>query len=248
MNTPENSLVLLMTATIDPGATPMVARNDPLMRLRDYQESLETWLACGAARKIVLYENSGYDIGPLKKIVSRFPGHNVEFHSFLGNDSGPSRGKGYSELAGIARVLSQSSLLQNCKYIAKCTGRLTVGNAAKLFRLIEAEQFDVMCPLKMNLRFAPSRFFVATPRFISDYLVPQQSIIDDNRGVFFEHALACATARALSDRGRWLPFPIFPDIRGISGTYGVSQTYTSLKRALLSMFHRLENYVYAREG
>jgi hypothetical protein len=244
----KESIVLLLTATIDPGATPFVERSDPQTRLRDYQEALVAWLSCGAANKIVMFENSGYDISSLKEIASRYPEHEVEFHSFLGNQSGSSKGKGYSELLGMAHVLEKSELIKNCRLVAKCTGRLTVGNAKRLFGLIETKEFDVMCTLKRNLTFANSRLFVATPAFILQYLAPQASIIDDSRGIYLEHALACATARAISDRRRWLPFPIFPHIRGVSGTSNVSETFTVRRRALHSVFHWFENYIYEREG
>jgi hypothetical protein len=242
----ESSAVLLLTATIDPGATPLVARKDPAVRLRDYQNSLLAWLSCGATRKIVLYENSGSDISSLRDTARRFPDHEVEFHSFSGNESGPSKGKGYSELLGIARILQESQLIRSGKFIVKCTGRFTVKNARKLFPMIEATEFDVMCTLGRNLTFADSRLFAARPEFLTQYLVPQQPIIDDCNGVFFEHALACATARALADRKRWAPFPIFPDIRGISGTFGVSQTFGARARARESIYHQFGNFLYKR--
>jgi hypothetical protein len=246
MHQSQESFVLLLTATIDPGATLMVARKDPNVRLRDYQQALTAWLSSGATRKIVFYENSGFDISSLREISHRFPEHEVEFHSFLGNESGASKGKGYSELMGIARVMEQSQLIGNCRLMVKCTGRLTVRNAAKLFRLIEDVEFDVMCTLGRNLAFADSRLFVAQPSFVSQYLIPQHTIIDDSNGVFFEHALACAMARALADRKRWRPFPLFPDIRGMSGTFDVSQTYGARKRMLESVYHHLGKFIYAR--
>jgi hypothetical protein len=246
MRPSQESFVLLLTATIDPGATTMVARKDPQVRLRDYQYSLTAWLSSGAVGKIVLYENSGSDISSLKDIAQRFPDLDVEFHSFFGNESGSSKGKGYAELLGIARTLEQSQLIRNCRFMVKCTGRITLANANKVFRLVNDMEFDVMCSLGRNLTFADSRLFAAKPSFISQYLIPQQAIIDDSNGVFFEHALACATARALSDRKRWLPFPVFPDIRGISGTFGASQTYGARKRALESVYHRVAKFIYER--
>jgi hypothetical protein len=238
------SIVLLLTATIDPGATPFVARTDPQTRLRDYEVALTAWLSSRAAYRIVLYENSGYDISSLREIASRFPDHEVEFHSFVGNQSGPAKGKGYAELLGIARTLEASEFFNNCKYVAKCTGRLTVGNARKLFNAIEQTEFDVMCTLRDNLTFANSRLFVAKPAFISQYLIPQSTIIDDNQGIYFEHALACATMRALSDRKRWLPFPMLPDVRGVSGTSNISYTESAWRRAYHAGLHRLENRVH----
>lgn len=249
MNTqPSDAIVLLLTATIDPGTTPLVARCDPAIRLRDYQEALGQWLSSGATRHVVMYENSGYDISSLREIANKFPRHQVEFHSFLGNEAGAARGKGYPEMRGIARVLESSKSIRNCRYVAKCTGRLTVKNAKQLFKLIENEEFDVMCSLRQHMSFANSRLFFAKPEFLLDYLIPAGEMINDNLGVYFEHALASATNRALSDRRRWLPFPVFPVIRGISGTSNASQTFPFWRTAVHSILHRVERYAYGRRA
>jgi hypothetical protein len=243
---PKDSLVLLLTATINPGGTPFVARADPTVRLRDYQQALTAWLRSESLRKIVFYENSGFDIGSLREIAQHFPRQEVEFHSFLGNDTGVSKGKGYPELLGIERVLAESDLIKDCRYIVKCTGRLTVGNAARLFERIDDDGFDIMCTLVRNFTFADSRLFIATPDFVSRYLIPQKCVIDDNKGIFLEHALAYATARGLSEQLRWLPFPILPDICGISGTSGVSHSLGLRRRVQEAIYYRVRRYLNAR--
>jgi hypothetical protein len=238
------SVVLLLTATIDPGPTYMVARSDPLTRLGDYEHSLGKWLGSGAVDKIVFYENSGYDLSSLKKIALQFRNREVEFHSFLGNHNGAAKGKGYSELAGILRTIEGSKLITQDAVVAKCTGRLTVSNARQLFDLIASSDFDVMCTLKHYLTFAESRLFVATPGFITQYLGSRQEMINDIDGIFLEHALACATMTALADRKKWLPLPVYPDMRGISGTYGTSVTNRTGVRLMKSLYHRLRNSIY----
>ena len=238
--------ILLLTATIDPGDTPLVARRDPAVRLADYQRGLRAWLTTGVVRKVVFYENSGHDISTLERIARDFPQVEVEFHSFRGNQSGAERGKGYPELLGIARMLEQSALLQAGARIAKCSGRLTVSNARSLFAQFEPMKFDIMCTFRRNFTFADSRFFVASREFLADFLVPRIAMIDDNRGVFFEHALACAATRALSEGRQWRPFPEFVDVHGISGTFGVSQTFGLRRRLLETLYHRLGNFLNAR--
>jgi hypothetical protein len=168
----------------------------------------------------------------------------VEFHSFLGNQNGSTRGKGYSELAGILRTIKQSKLITQDVVVAKCTGRLTVRNARKLFDLIITSNFDVMCTLKNYLTFADSRLFVATPEFITQYLASQQEVISDVDGIFLEHALACATMTALADRKKWLPLPLYPDIRGISGTSGITVTNRTGVRVMKALYHRVKNSIY----
>jgi hypothetical protein len=238
------SLVLLLTATIDPGATPMVARADPLVRLRDYHHALEVWLKSRAVSNIVFCENSGYDLNTLRLLTRSYRGQNVEFISYRDSEDGAKKGKGFAELGCIARAIKESALLSTCDVLIKGTGRLTVRNAAELVPIISTSRFDVMCTLKKNLTFADSRFFAAKVDFYSKYLLSEVEIVDDNEGVFAEHALACAVARAVADRRVWQPFPIFPHIEGISGTFGTTLTSGFVKRRIKSVYHRIRNFVY----
>jgi hypothetical protein len=238
------SIVLLLTATINPGQTVMVARRDPIVRLGDYQRALREWLSADASRKVVVCENSGYDLASLKSIAAAYDTCEIEFISFFGNDSGASKGKGHAELEMIKYVFSVSKLINTSEIVVKGTGRLTVRNAAVLFQSISAREFDVMCTLRKHLSFADSRLFAATPAFFENYLMPRAAMIDDNAGVTFEHALACAIASAVSDRKQWRPFPNFPLIEGISGTDGRVMTNSRLMRMNKVLFHQLRNFVY----
>jgi hypothetical protein len=246
MSETRRSTVLLLTATIDPGATPLLERRNPLTRLQDYLGALDAWLASGAAPHIVFCENSGYDLAPLKEIALRRGGCEVEFISYADNGSGATRGKGHAELRMIERALRTSRLLAGSDVIVKCTGRLIVSNAVPVVHAIAAAKFDVMCFLKQFLSFADSRFFAATPAFIEGYLLPRIGMIDDVANVFLEHALACATASAVASRLSWRPFPVLPCIAGISGTSGKSMTDGTLKRIARSVYHRVSTVVYRR--
>jgi len=238
------SVTLLLTATIDPGATLTVARREPLLRLEDYRSALESWLSVETAPKIVFCENSGYDLAPLQRLVTPCAGREVEFISFSGNQHGATRGKGYAELGIIQHAMEKSELVSNSDIVVKCTGRLIVRNALGVLRSMASCDFDIMCTLKRNLTFADSRLFAATPEFIRHYLLPRAGTIDENAGVHFEHALACATATALADRKSWRPFPIFPRMEGISGSDGLVMTNSAVKSAAKRVYHQLRNFVY----
>jgi hypothetical protein len=240
----DRSIVLLLTATIDPGATLMVARHDPLVRLADYMSALGAWLSSGAAPRVVFCENSGYDLAPLQRLVSSHGNHKVELISFSGNEPGATRGKGYSELKLIDHALKESSLLAASDVIVKCTGRLTVRNGLDVLHAVAKSDFDVMCSLKQHLSWADSRLFAATPAFFNQYLLPRIDMIDDRAGVNFEHALACAITRAVADRKQWRPFPIFPRIDGISGSDGKVMTNSPVTSVAKALYHRLRNFVY----
>jgi hypothetical protein len=244
MNDSKSSLVLLLTATIDPGQTPLVARSDPETRLLDYETALRAWLRSEAIDKIVFCENSGYDLSRLEDLAGSVNRCQVEFLSFRGNEGGALRGKGYSELVGMEYALARSTLLSDCRLVIKCTGRLTIQNAFPLISRIRPLTFDIMCDLRRCLSFADSRIFAATPDFISNYLLPRRESTNDINGVFFEHALACASASAVADRKLWRPFPVYPDIHGISGTFGKLMTEGYVKRSAKSIYHRFRRFVY----
>lgn len=246
MSRRQRSITLLLTATIDPGATPFVQRRDPQVRLRDYLSALEAWLSCGAVARVVFCENSGFDLAPVARLAASYGERSVEIISFCGNDAGAVRGKGYSELKLIEHAMRVSSVLAVSDVIAKCTGRLTIGNAVPLFEAIGATDFDVMCPLARNLSVADSRVFAATPAFIREHLLTRIEMIDDRHHVNVEHALACAAAGAVANRMVWRPFPMLPRIVGVSGSTGKSATEQPLKRAARIVYHRLSRAVYER--
>ncbi len=215
------AITLLLTATVNPGATGMVARRDPLVRLGDYESALSKWLSVSPPLRIVFCENTGFDLARLQATAAASP---VEFISFRGNDGAKQRGKGYSEIAILEHALAESRLISASEVVVKCSGRLFVANAPQVFRALASTDFDVMCTLKQNLSFSDSRFFAATPQFLRQHLLPQACIVDDTQGIYFEHALACAVADAVAHRKKWRPFEVFPRIQGISGTHGKSMT------------------------
>lgn len=234
---------LLLTATIDPGSTKLVARNDPVLRFGDYKRALLSWRAQSHV-PIVFCENSGYDLTILRALVDERPGCAVEFLSFDKNHHAATRGKGYSELELMSDALTTSHVLASSRLIIKCTGRLIVSNAHPVIRSIAASDFDVMCTLKQNLSFADTRFFAATPQFLRDHLFPMASLIDDDRGTFLEHAVACAVGNALAHRKRWRPFPIRPRLQGISGTHGKMMTESTITAVAKGAYNSLRNFVY----
>lgn len=134
-------ITLLLTATIDPGATLSVTRRDPQIRLNDYVSALEAWLSCAVTRRVVFCENSGFDLSPLGDLAARYRDRTVELISFHGNDAGPLRGKGYSEFRLIEHAMHASTLLGGSDIVFKCTGRLTARNAVPLLKAIAASDF-----------------------------------------------------------------------------------------------------------
>ena len=233
----------MLTATIDPGLTPMVVRRDSRTRLNDYCEALRIWLRSGI-QTIVFVENSGHDLSVLKKIAADYPQVKTEFISLNPNAATAHRGKGFGELTMIESALSLSPSLRDAQYVAKCTGRLTLINIRKLLRCLEGSHADMFCTLKNNLSFADGRFFIARPSIISEQLIGKKDLLNDGAGMFFENVLAKATTEAVSQGYRWASFPVFPYVAGISGTFGTLMTDKPWTRAAKVMYHLLRRYVY----
>ena len=236
--------VLLLTATINTGGTPRVVRSDPRIRLRDYENALRLWLQSGSVDHVVFCENSGYDLRSLEAVAASFSQTEVEFVSFEGNSAGKLRGKGFAELNIILYALTHSKLLSRAGRVIKCTGRLNVRAAKTLMAKIGAEKFDVMCDIGRYLTYADSRFFAATPEFISDYLEREMDNVNDFNGIYLEHALACATMRALADRKMWRPLPASPQLIGISGTLGSKITDGPGKRQIRAVYSWIRRLIY----
>jgi hypothetical protein len=237
----------MLTATIDPRSTPFVARRDPALRLRDYEHALRAWLSSGSVERIVFIENSAHDLASLRRIADSQDRVEVEFLSFEDSGGGEQRGKGFAELEIICHGLANSRHLAASRLIVKCTGRLFLRNARALLSRVSDSTVDVMCDIMRHLTFADTRLFIATPEFISSYLMREREMIDDLKGVYFEHAMARATLKAVAGELVWLPFPIYPRLRGIAGTSGVVITDNIAKAAAKALVYRMRHFVYCSQ-
>lgn len=240
------SITVLLTATINPGATRLVARNDPELRLADYESALRSWISVEPAVRVVFCENSGHDLATLLRLITRQSSDRLEILGFSGNTGGHLKGKGFAELGTIAHAMVASRLLSGADLIVKCSGRIFIRNAPRFLRSVAACEGDVICTLKRFLSFADSRVFCATPAFIREHLQPRQDFMDDARGVYFEHMLASAVTDAVAHGKRWRPFPVLPRIQGISGTNGTSMTDSAPVAAARALYNNFRNAVYRR--
>ncbi|WP_299695604.1 hypothetical protein [Hydrocarboniphaga sp.] len=233
----------MLTATIDPRLTPLVARSDPQVRLNDYRIALKSWLSSGVST-IVFVENSGYRLDALKEIARGYPRVRTEFISLNPAELTAQRGKGYGELTLMHAAFEQSSLLREAQFVAKCTGRLTLLNIGELLRQLDGLNADLFCTFKRNLTFADSRFFIARPTMMTGQLFPLKDTLDDGAGVFFENVLARASLGAVAAGFKWSCFPVFPNIAGVSGTFNTTMTDRPWIRAAKVLYHALRRYVY----
>lgn len=138
--------LLVMTATIVPGAGVKVERADPAVRLEDYKQALRFWLGYPhrAAERILLLENSGADLRALRELAKdENPlGKAVEILSVPGNAIPEGLNYGYAEMKMLDEGLAASRLRRETTHVIKTTGRLTFPECGRAVDL--AEPFEAM--------------------------------------------------------------------------------------------------------
>ena len=243
-------IVLLLTATIHPRDMVYLHRSDPEIRLADYKQSLKLWLANPKTPDIIFCENSGYDLsGLIAFCAENNPHHkNIEFISFNDNNYPREYGKGYGEIRIVEHVLSNSKLIKPDTLVIKATGRLYCAGIGNILRRIgTTQEADVYCNLTSCQSRAETYLFGCTVLFLKKYLLPMKEQVNDSEGVFFEHILASAVHKAIADGRRWSMIPGFIDLRGVSGTTGISYTRSLISRLKGRLFYRLKMFVLFRE-
>jgi len=220
-NTPaHSSTCLLLTATIKVKEDVVfTARKDTNTRLNDYKQALTLWLAHPDIKSLVLVENSGSDLSELREIANQTPEKNVEFLSFTGPEFDGSLGKGYGEMICLEYAIEHSQLLVRSPRCVKVTGRYFLRNATDFLHFAESRHdAEIICDMLLNLTWADSRVFAATPDFLRNYLFPLREEVNDSQGSNFEHVLARAVHACMANRGAWAepPFPL--EIQGVYGS------------------------------
>jgi hypothetical protein len=248
LHTPED-VVVLLTATVEVRGVAFMERQDPEVRFEDYKQALRLWLNTRDSPPLIFCENSGYDLSEIKQITKDCNPYNkqVEFLSFDDNNYPRELGKGYGEIRTIDYALDQSSQTDYDTLIVKVTGRHYIQNIGCLLQgLLEMPRADVYCDMRGNLSWADTRVFCGTVSFLKDVMIPMQETCNDTDGITIEHILARAVHQCLARGGRWAMLPCSPDIRGVSGTSGVTYPNSPWARFKRVLFHRLKRVVLAR--
>jgi hypothetical protein len=242
-------VVLLLTATVDVRGVAFMERRDPTVRLDDYKRALKAWLSTPNVPPLVFAENSGYPTDDLAMVVQEHANraHVVEFLSFDDNNYPRTLGKGFGELRTIRYALDNSRLIGDDTLVVKVTGRHYVPNIGDVVASRNgSHDVDVYCDLRGNLTWADTRFFCARTRFIRDFFLPMESVIDDTAGVTIEHALGRAAHLAMSQGRGWSMFRCAPRIHGISGTADFTYPDSRVTHYKQELFRALKTAVLAR--
>jgi hypothetical protein len=234
-------IAIVLTATIDPGATPFLAIRDPAERLADYRRSLRSWLASPVPHPVVMCENSGADLTQLEVTADESAqARDFELLGFEGNTVAQSRGKGAGELEILKYVLAESRIARDADLLLKVSGRYYVANIRPLLRRTFAlGPADSYVDLWWYLKTSYSDCFLATPKFLNAHLLPRANDINDSAGSYLEHSLASAVMACVADGGRWLPLGSAPHLVGSSGTHGGSAGDSLPRRVVAGVRRRI---------
>jgi hypothetical protein len=141
-----------MTATIAPLlGIPALARTDPELRLRDYQQAFAFYasLLGDCFDAIIFAENSNSDVSSVAfgSCGNRVAASNVELVSFYGLDYPPAWGRGYGDFRIVDYAVEHSKLIQPDDVIWKVTGRYIIEN---IRRIVESRPptADVYCHMR----------------------------------------------------------------------------------------------------
>lgn len=238
--------VVLLTATIECGETPLVERQDVNVRESDYLWAIKGWIQAKGYDTFIFCENSGAPLQKLEEYASRFNKfqHQLVFLSCNKNTGARKRGKGYGEMEIIRHAIDSVPDLDPRQLIVKVTGRHRAYNATRLLRKLSGSTVDIACVLRRNLSQADSRLFGITVKCARDQLLPRQETINDLEGRYFEHVLADAVHSTIVNGGKWSLLPCDPLLHGFSGTSGIRFGFSLFERAKSTLRHYLATRLY----
>lgn len=208
--------ILLLTGCINPDGMVYTALQNVEVRKRQYIESINFYLKT-TSLQIVFVENSNTDIS---KYFSDTDKIRVEFITFSGNDFDKTLGKGYGEMQILFSAFNKSEKIRESQHVCKITGRYQVQNITKLLASYDKNDAVIYGHVKEKFHFMDSRIFLAETEFFRAYLQPYMNIVNDSKGIYFEHCLCKATLTSMRDNHIFLPFKYLPRISGQSGTDG----------------------------
>lgn len=164
MNIPQklSKDALIMTAAINPGATPYVKMSDPEERLFQYLCSLVSWIQFSNISPIIFCENTGYDYDYSKiiQMAENFNKH-LEILLFVGNNESYKYGKGWGEGKIIEYVFQNSKVLHHHNCFYKITGQYFLKNCDEIIDLHQGYD-NIFIQHKIQQQYS-DRLFKYTP-------------------------------------------------------------------------------------
>jgi hypothetical protein len=230
---------ILLTASVTPQVTWDLHIQDPLIRRRQYVESLRRWVpaAYRLGASVVIIENSGED---LERLTVDAVGE-VPDRVRLVNAPSPSsveidRGKGSAE-AAMMDQFCEMTYDDPAEIWFKCTGRLFVKNIDRCIPGALPPN-PIMARVAMNLQQIDTRFFGTTAAIWRAHFTGVGVHVNDRQQVFIERVLMRRVCTALGEGANLVRFGAQPAFFGRSATHA-DRVYDSpinqLKRLAMNL-------------
>lgn len=236
-------MLAIITGTIKPDdSMGQLKMRDSEERLVQYIDSIRCFIESRAFSKIIFCENSNYGITELKELQKYAKQHKIELEllSFQGNmEQTIVHGKGYGEGEILNYVLNYSKLIKNETFFVKITGRLVIDNIYKISSLLDKNKTYFNIPNLFKNDFYDTRIYAMPINQYKSFFINSFKDVYDAEEIYLEHVYT----RVLKDNKiKVTNFPRYPRIKGISGSTGISYTYTEWKCKIKDMISRIGGY------
>lgn len=239
----KHTITGIVTGTIRPSSQmgQLVVR-DEKERLEQYLQGLSLLIESEAFSKIIFAENSNYGGDPFETLQQSAREHQtcLEYLSFQGDTEQTCiHGKGYGEGEIMKYVFEHSELLKNEPYFVKMTGRLQIDNIAKITAKLKRSgtYFNIPNPTRRDIY--DTRIYAMPVKQFEEYFLDEYEHVMDRDGIFLEHVY---TGILKEHNIHVSNFPLYPRIRGISGSGGLTYDYTEWKCRVKDLLCRMNYY------
>lgn len=236
---------IILTCTVNPIQMPNLVRSNPEIRFQDYKKSFNFWVNNAFVNKIILLENSNFDLSYFNEVAEDIKNKEIEIiSSNSNNEYDKSLGKGYGQYLCLKEIFDQSQIAKTTKYFIDITGRHCVKNFKAIIKDIIKNESDIYVNITDNLKFADANIYGGTKNFFINYLLPETKKTNDSQNKIFENCVASATLKAISDGMNLSKTPIYADIEGFIGTNGKKYKQSIIKKIKLFFFRKLKIYFF----
>ena len=236
---------IILTCTVNPIQMPNLVRSNPEIRFQDYKKSFNFWVNNAFVNKIILIENSNFDLSYFNEVAADIKNKEIEIiSSNSNNEYDKSLGKGYGQYLCLKEIFDQSQIAKTTKYFIDVTGRHCVKNFKAIIEDIIKNESDIYVNITDNLKFADANIYGGTKKFFINYLLPETKKTNDSQNKIFENCVASATLKAISDGMNLSKTPIYADIEGFIGTNGKKYKQNIIKKIKLFFFRKLKIYFF----
>ena len=236
---------IILTCTVNPIQMPNLVRSNPEIRFQDYKKSFNFWVNNAFVNKIILLENSNFDLSYFNEVAEDIKNKEIEIiSSNSNNEYDKSLGKGYGQYLCLKEIFDQSQIAKTTKYFIDVTGRHCVKNFKAIIEDIIKNESDIYVNITDNLKFADANIYGGTKKFFINYLLPETKKTNDSQNKIFENCVASATLKAISDGMNLSKTPIYADIEGFIGTNGKKYKQNIIKKIKLFFFRKLKIYFF----